>query len=116
MIKDWMFQTCCIDKPCMHLYDECPLKSECDTLKQCEENWRFLINNPDVAERNKKNSERIKSIENKDERERVLKIALGLIKHEAFLDISYDNPIITIPDVERCFDAMRKVDDAKMEE
>jgi hypothetical protein len=116
MIKDWMFQTCCIDKPCMQLYNVCPVKSECDTLKECEKNWRFLIDNPDVAERNKKNRERIKFTENKDERERVLKIALGLIKHEGFLDIGYDEAIVTISDVERCFDAIRKVDDVKMEE
>ena len=44
------------------------------------------------------------------ERERVLKIAIGLIKHEGFLDVGYDNPIVMIPDVERCFDAIRAVD------
>ena len=47
----------------------------------------------------------------KAERERVLKLALDLINHEGFLDIAYDDPIILIPDVERCFNAIRIVDD-----
>ena len=47
----------------------------------------------------------------KRERERVLKIAMGLIKHEGFLDIAYDDPVVLISDIERAFDVIKLVDD-----
>lgn len=75
-IEDWKFQSCSIDKPCMYLFDQCPVKSECDTLKQCEENWQFLIDNPDVAERNQKVRER----HEKEEWERMIELVRDLAK------------------------------------
>ena len=51
---EWQFQPVCVDKPCMHLFDKCPVKSECDTLKECEANWRFLQDNPNVALENER--------------------------------------------------------------
>ena len=51
---EWQFQPVCVDKPCMHLLYKCPVKSECDTLKECEANWAFLQENPNVALENER--------------------------------------------------------------
>ena len=48
------FQPVCIDKPCIGQIDICPVDDECDTVKQCVEHAKFLRQNPDVAEHNRK--------------------------------------------------------------
>jgi len=46
------WQPCCIDKPCIGKIDICPCDGGCDTIKECVEHKRFLIENPEVAKKN----------------------------------------------------------------